>query len=142
QENVLKEMNNSDSIVVQGPPGTGKSQTITSLISQCILKGKNVLMVSEKKTALDVIYSRLGELSKFALLIDDTENKASFYEQLNTIINVLKDNHSQLYSINESERITIDNIKEKIENINKDLAYLEDIEKSVYEINSFNTSMY
>lgn len=142
QENVLKEMNNSDSIVVQGPPGTGKSQTITSLISQCILKGKNILMVSEKKTALDVIYSRLGELSKFALLIDDMENKASFYEQLNTIINVLKDNHSQLYNINESERITIDNIKEKIENINKDLAYLEDIEKSVYEINSFNTSMY
>ena len=66
QEKVLKEMNTSDSIVVHGPPGTGKSQTITSIISQSILKGQKVLMVSEKKTALDVIYSRLGDLSKFA----------------------------------------------------------------------------
>ena len=43
-------------------------------------------MVSEKKTALDVVYSRLGELSKYTLLIDDVSNKKSFYDQLLNMI--------------------------------------------------------
>lgn len=142
QENVLKEMNNSDSLVVQGPPGTGKSQTITSIISQSILKGHKVLMVSEKKTALDVIYSRLGDLSKFAIIIDDIENKATFYEQVNSIINTIDTNHRLFYKVNESKTQTIDNIKEKIKNINYDLECLETIAKKVYGINDFNTSMF
>lgn len=142
QENVLKEINDSDSIVVQGPPGTGKSQTITSIISQSILKGKKVLMVSEKKTALDVIYSRLGELSKFALLIDDIENKMDFYEQLQAIINTMNTNHKLLYQVTESKNQTIEQIKEKISTINYDLECLEVIAKSVYGINDFDTSMY
>ena len=142
QENVLKEMNNSDSIVVQGPPGTGKSQTITSIIAQSILKGHKVLMVSEKKTALDVIYSRLGDLSKFAIIIDDIENKTIFYEQINSIINTLNTNHRLLYKSNESKNKIVDDIKEKINNINHNLECLELIAKSVYGINDFNTSMF
>lgn len=142
QEKVLKEINNSDSIVVQGPPGTGKSQTITSIISQCILQGKKVLMVSEKKTALDVIYSRLGDLSKFAILIDDVENKQNFYEQLNSIINTMNVNHSLLYMMNESKAQTIEAIKSKIETINYDMQCLETIAKQVYGINDFDTTMF
>ncbi len=142
QEKVLKEINTSDSIVVQGPPGTGKSQTITSIISQCILQGKKILMVSEKKTALDVIYSRLGELSKFAILIDDVENKQNFYEQLNSIINSMNSNHSLLYKMNESRTQTVENIKSKIETINYDIQCLETIAKQVYGINDFDTTMF
>lgn len=142
QERVLKEINNSDSIVVQGPPGTGKSQTITSIISQCVLQGKNVLMVSEKKTALDVIYSRLGDLSKFAILIDDVENKQNFYEQLNSIIDTMNVNHSLLYMMNESKEQTLEAIKSKIETINYDMKCLETIAKQVYGINDFDTTMF
>ena len=69
-------------VLLVGPPGTGKSQTITSLISEFVSNGKTVLMVSEKKTALDVVYSRLGNLSQYALLIDDVGNKDAFYHQL------------------------------------------------------------
>ena len=61
-----------------GPPGTGKSQTITSLITQFVNEGKTVLMVSEKKTALDVVYSRLGTLSRYAMMMDDSNNKNLF----------------------------------------------------------------
>ena len=65
QENILTAINKQDEIVVQGPPGTGKSQVITGLITSAVMKGKTVLMVSEKKTALDVVYSRLGNLARY-----------------------------------------------------------------------------
>ena len=52
------------------------------MIAKFASAGKMVLMVSEKKTALDVVYSRLGALSQYALLIDDVGNKDAFYRQL------------------------------------------------------------
>ncbi|MDR3293793.1 MAG: HRDC domain-containing protein, partial [Clostridiales bacterium] len=69
-------------LVIQGPPGTGKSQTITSIIADFARRGKTVAMVSQKKAAIDVIYSRLGTLSKYALMIDDVKDKEGFYVQL------------------------------------------------------------
>ena len=51
------------SFVMDGPPGTGKSQTIANVIAQLIRDGKTVLFVSEKAAALDVVYSRLAEVS-------------------------------------------------------------------------------
>ncbi len=86
QENILTAIDKQDEIVVQGPPGTGKSQVITGLITSAVVKGKTVLMVSEKKTALDVVYSRLGHLAKYCLLIDDVGNKDLFYKQLERML--------------------------------------------------------
>ena len=86
QETVLHALNTTDELVVEGPPGTGKSQTITSLITQFVNQGKNVLMVSEKKTALDVVYSRLGTLSRYAVMMDDANNKNLFYSQLERLL--------------------------------------------------------
>ena len=87
QEQVIMAVDKNDKLVVQGPPGTGKSQTITSLIADAVNKGNNVLMVSQKKAALDVIYSRLGNLSKFAIMLNDVKDKVSFYTQLNNLFN-------------------------------------------------------
>lgn len=91
QEQVIDTINKLDQLVIQGPPGTGKSQIITSLISHFILQNKTVLMVSEKKTALDVVYSRLGELSRYALLIDDVGNKDDFYQQVSAMLSSAAD---------------------------------------------------
>lgn len=82
QEQAILSVDKNDKLVIQGPPGTGKSQTITSLIADTVNKGHNVLMVSQKKAALDVIYSRLGNLSKYALMLNDVKNKEHFYKQL------------------------------------------------------------
>lgn len=88
QENVILASDNCKELVVQGPPGTGKSQVITSLIANAVSKNKSVLMVSEKKSALDVVYSRLGELSKYVLLLDDVNNKDNFYNQIDSMCKI------------------------------------------------------
>jgi len=87
QEKVIDLLSKEQKLVIWGPPGTGKSQTITSLIAASILKGENVLVVSEKKVALDVIYSRLKGASNYAMFIDDAENKQDFYQKLKAFIN-------------------------------------------------------
>ncbi|MCF7925368.1 MAG: HRDC domain-containing protein [Candidatus Izimaplasma sp.] len=86
QEHVIQALNHTNKLVIWGPPGTGKSQTITNLIASRILKGENVLVVSEKKVALDVIYSRLKQLSDYTLFLDDAEDKQSFFHQLEQFI--------------------------------------------------------
>ncbi|MCL2484044.1 MAG: HRDC domain-containing protein, partial [Firmicutes bacterium] len=82
QEQVIVKIQNTDKLVIQGPPGTGKSQSITSLISDFSSKGKTILMVSQKKAALEVIHSRLGHLNKYTVFISDVKDKNSFYEQM------------------------------------------------------------
>ncbi len=46
-------------VVVQGPPGTGKSHTITAIIFDAILKNHSVLVLSDKKEALDVVEDKI-----------------------------------------------------------------------------------
>ncbi|MGN1221797.1 MAG: AAA domain-containing protein, partial [Christensenellales bacterium] len=82
QENVIVGIHDDNEFVIQGPPGTGKSQTITSIISDFVCHNKNVLVVSQKKVALEVIYSRLGNLSKYAMLLSAGGDKDTFYNSL------------------------------------------------------------
>ena len=58
------------SFVLEGPPGTGKSQTITNLISHCLLEGRTMLFVAEKQAALNVVKSRLEKVGLAAFALD------------------------------------------------------------------------
>lgn len=112
QENVILASDNCKELVVQGPPGTGKSQVITSLIANAVSKNKSVLMVSEKKSALDVVYSRLGELSKYVLLLDDVNKKDNFYNQIDLMCK------AENFNINYCDTHEIDNdIEESMKSI-------------------------
>ncbi len=46
-------------LAIQGPPGTGKSHTITAIAFDCILNGWNILVLSDKQEALDVVQDKL-----------------------------------------------------------------------------------
>lgn len=48
-------------LTVEGPPGTGKSHTITALVFNAILQNKSVLVLSDKKEALDVVEEKIGD---------------------------------------------------------------------------------
>jgi len=48
-------------ITVEGPPGTGKSHTITAIVFEAILKDHSVLVLSDKKEALDVVEVKITE---------------------------------------------------------------------------------
>lgn len=48
-------------ITVEGPPGTGKSHTITAIIFDAILNHQSVLVLSDKKEALDVVEDKITE---------------------------------------------------------------------------------
>lgn len=77
------------SFVLQGPPGTGKSQTITNIIAELIAQKKKVLFVSEKKAALEVVYSNLSKvgLQGYALALHGAKaNKKEILVELKTAL--------------------------------------------------------
>ena len=82
QSEVVKKVDNTGNMVIYGPPGTGKSQTIVNIITDAICKHKRVLVVSQKKAALDVVFNRLGVLNAKAMYItDESKQKQAFYEK-------------------------------------------------------------
>jgi len=83
QEKAVQKVNGRGHLVIHGPPGTGKSETIANIITDCLAKGKRVLMVSQKRAALDVVYNRLSALhSKLVLVHDGAADKRAFYNHV------------------------------------------------------------
>jgi len=73
QEEIINTIDQKEYKVIQGPPGTGKSQSLTAIITNTLENNKKILVVCEKKTALDVIFNNLQilGLDKLAAIIDD-----------------------------------------------------------------------
>ncbi len=61
-------------VIIEGPPGTGKSHTITAIIYDALLNKKSVLMVSDKKEALDVVEEKISDVLDKMRLDDFIQN--------------------------------------------------------------------
>lgn len=132
QKRVLEESLDKN-LIIQGPPGTGKSQVIVNIAANLLLNRKNTLFCSEKRTATDVIYNRLGRLSSFALLLHDpVSEKNGFYESIvNSIENIkgaIEKYKKQSFSFNQDQ---------KIENFFNDTEKYNDIISKEYKGFSF-----
>lgn len=100
-------------IIVEGPPGTGKSHTITAIVFDSILNNHSVLVLSDKKEALDVVEDK----------ITDTMNKVRCDQKFqNPILRLGKtgSTYSQILATN-----AVQNIKTHFRAVKKDYSTLE-----------------
>jgi hypothetical protein len=102
QEKIILAAKSGQSIVVQGPPGSGKSQLICNLMADFSARGKRVLLVCQKRAALDVVYQRLSTIgmAPFTALIHDFKNdRPVLYKQLSSQIEQVEAYRQQNYSL-------------------------------------------
>ena len=103
QEAALRAVKNGQSLVVQGPPGTGKSQLIANLMADAAAAGKRVLLVCQKRAALDVVQERLRAvgMAPFLALIHDFQNdRRTLYAQIAGQIEQIESFRQQNNSLN------------------------------------------
>jgi hypothetical protein len=102
QEKIILAAKSGQSLVVQGPPGSGKSQLICNLMADFSARGKRVLLVCQKRAALDVVHQRLMTIGmgSFTALIHDFKNdRATLYKQLASQIDQVETYRQQNYSL-------------------------------------------
>ncbi|WP_339925841.1 AAA domain-containing protein [uncultured Cyclobacterium sp.] len=93
QEAVIHHTKSGNSCVVQGPPGTGKSQLICNMVADFASRGKKVLVVSQKRAALDVVYQRVASqgMANFTALVHDYRgDRKELYKKINHQISSLE----------------------------------------------------
>lgn len=134
QENAIEKLNEFGNMVIYGPPGTGKSQTIVNIISDALCKNKRVLVVSQKKAALDVVFNRLQNLNSKCMFITDAEkNKIAFYERCNQM-------HQAVLNGGKSEE-NYQSFDEVEANIAKEVKELEIISNTLFTKTPFGLSL-
>lgn len=74
QQAAIEQAADGDHLVIDGPPGTGKSQTIANIAATMMGQGKRVLVVSEKRAALDAMHRRLDHVGLGDLVLDVRED--------------------------------------------------------------------
>ena len=89
QEAIMTAVDTTKGLVVHGPPGTGKSQVIVNLVAKAIANHYKVLVICQKRAALDVVYQRLGmkELSdQVALVHDPAMDRKALYKKIGDVM--------------------------------------------------------
>lgn len=88
-------------IVVEGPPGTGKSVLLSNLVSKLIYDGRKQLVLSDKRTALDVIHQKLKSigLHHFAYYGGENHSLVSLLQQSKLTWKLLE-NHAENIPVN------------------------------------------
>ena len=124
QETAIKALTKTNQLVIYGPPGTGKSQTIGNMISDALSKGKKILMVSQKRAALDVLYNRLSPIqSKMMLIHDANKDKKKFYDKLRKQLEDGFEYISSDVKLNfEGNAIKVDKMLDELKHIEQELT--------------------
>lgn len=123
------------SFVMQGPPGTGKSQTISNIIAEAVGSGKQVLFVSEKIAALEVVHKRLeaAGLGDFCLNLHgrSATRKAvvdALYESLT----------SRLSAPMQMDATSLDRLRDLRDELNESVRHLHEVSDALDRRSAFD----
>ncbi|MDR2267274.1 MAG: DUF4011 domain-containing protein [Christensenellaceae bacterium] len=133
QERALESLEKHNNIVIYGPPGTGKSQTIVNIISDALCKRKRVLVISQKRAALDVVFSRLGNLNSKAMLLPDPEkDKPVFFKR---VVDMHDKAHLAALNEDRQKHVAVE------QDIRDELRALTDINDTLYKRTAFGLTL-
>jgi DNA replication protein DnaC len=135
QEEIIKEARYKKGIVVHGPPGTGKSQVIVNLISDALQQEKKVLVVCQKRAALDVVYQRLeglGLSNHVALVHDEKNDRKKLYAKVGAVL--------------EQNQVSFENAMNQLSSTSNKLSsqeeFLNSIASALYRYQDFGLRLY
>lgn len=134
QEDIIDSLKDEKGIVVHGPPGTGKSQVIVNMISNAVANNEKVVLVTQKRAALDVVYQRLDALglsANTALLHDEKNDRSTLYRKL----------HNRL-----SGNVTYDDLEREFQNVSEKIVQTEEkldaIARGLFEVQPYGYRAY
>ncbi len=133
QKRAIKNAFECELSYIQGPPGTGKSYTISAIILTALFLGKKVLLISQKKPALEVVKEKTEPFFSNpndkvnGLIYYDREARKIIREQIRELLNRSQDTRilkKELSRINS-------NISLKSEELKWHLSKMQDLEKNL-----------
>ena len=125
QMEIIKNIYSHKAVVVQGPPGTGKTHTIANLLGHFLAEGKNVLITSQTRKALEVLKEKIpNEIQDLciSMLDDDSSDLGNSVESISEKIAYLdvenlKNEYEEIERNRNELKEDIKNTKRKIFNI-------------------------
>ena len=133
QKRAIKNAFECELSYIQGPPGTGKSYTISAIILTALFLKKKILLISQKKPALEVVKEKTepffsNPTEKIdGLIYYDFEARKKIRDQIKEILNTYQDVgvlKREIKRINES-------ISTKTEDLNWHIEKLKNLEKNL-----------
>lgn len=147
QRQILEAINKKECrfVTVEGPPGTGKSHTITAIAFNSILEHKSILVLSDKKEALDVVDDKITSVLKSVRVSEEFQNpilrlgkSGSTYNKIlsTTSINNIKNHFKVVDKHKDVMRQQISNVEHQLKkNINTEILEYKKIKlQDIFEI--------
>jgi len=120
QVEIVKNVYSHKAVVVQGPPGTGKTHTIANLLGHFLAEGKNVLITSQTKKALEVLKEKIPTDIQdlcISMLDEDSNDLGNSVESISEKLGYL--NLENLKTEYEELERTRNELKEDIKNVRR-----------------------
>ena len=125
----------NDITYIQGPPGTGKSYTISALTILASKLGMKTLVASQKKPAVEIVYSKVSNLlgeEGCLFLTDDQNRKEATKDLLQSLLTLARQ------EISNKDLSNYQKLEKKIDDILEERdRYAERINYYNKEINAF-----
>jgi DNA polymerase III delta prime subunit len=117
--------------LIYGPPGTGKSEVVANLIANLLLNNKSIIIISEKKAALDVLDNRLLSLSALSMSAFDEQNNSIFYKKILNLNHLIVATNKVDLKLKNEDYLNLLNYQKTFNSL---ISYIDVTKKDIYHI--------